>query len=330
MRIGFVYDLRDDYLAEGFTAEEVVEFDTRETLGHIEGSLIRLGHEVERVGRGQQLARRLAQGQRWDMVFSIAEGLQGRSREAQVPAVLELFDQPYLFSDPLTMALTLDKSMAKRVVASAGIPTAPWRVVASPDEIDAIDLEMPLFVKPLWEGTGKGCDVNSLVRERKALPGVIRAKLERYRQPVLVETFLSGREFTVGFIGNVPDVHVLGVMEIVLNARADAEVYTMTNKELSESRVDYHRADDAVGEQVVALGRAAFAALGCRDVARLDFRCDARGNPYFLEANPLPGMHRTHSDLPIIAGLMKVTYDELMAMIVTAGCQRLSIPQQPG
>ncbi|MBF0146818.1 MAG: D-alanine--D-alanine ligase [Magnetococcales bacterium] len=323
MRIGFVYDLRDDYLKEGFSAEDVVEFDTGDTLNHIEEALNRLGHEVERIGRGQQLARHLVQGRRWDAVFSIAEGLHGRSREAQVPAVLELFGQPYLFSDPLTMALTLDKAMAKRVVHAAGIPTAPWRVVSSMAEVASIDLPLPLFVKPLWEGTGKGCDLQSLVRDRDALPRVIAAKLERFRQPVLVETFLSGREFTVGLIGNAPDVRPLGVMEIHLNDQADAEVYTMTNKELSESRVSYRRVTDALGERIIQLGQEAFMALGCRDVARLDFRCDAAGNPHFLEANPLPGLHRTHSDLPIIAGLVGVSYDDLLGMILEAGRRRL-------
>ncbi|HIJ85977.1 MAG TPA: D-alanine--D-alanine ligase [Magnetococcales bacterium] len=323
MRVGFVYDLRDDYLREGFSAEEVVEFDTGDTLDHIEGALGRLGCEVERVGRGQQLARRLAQGKRWDLVLSIAEGMHGRSREAQVPAVLEMFGQPYLFSDPLTMALTLDKAMAKRVIHAAGIPTARWRVVSRPEEIENIDLPLPLFVKPLWEGTGKGCDLQSLVRDKAVLPGVIVAKLERFRQPVLVETFLSGREFTVGLIGNAPDIQPLGVMEICLNDQADAEVYTMTNKELSEARVEYRLVTDSLGERIVQLGREAFVALGCRDVARLDFRCDAAGNPHFLEANPLPGLHKTHSDLPIIAGLAGVGYDDLMGMILQAGRGRL-------
>ncbi|MBF0109094.1 MAG: D-alanine--D-alanine ligase [Magnetococcales bacterium] len=323
MRVGFVYDLRDDYLREGFSPEEVVEFDTRETLDHIEGALLRLGYTVERVGRGRELARRLADGARWDLVFSIAEGVRGRSREAQVPAVLEMFDQPYLFSDPLTMALTLDKAMAKRVIHSSGIPTPPWRVVSSLDDLPAIDLPFPLFVKPLSEGTGKGCDLESLVRDRESLPRIVAAKLERFRQPVLVETFLSGREFTVGLIGNGPRPEPLGVMEILLNDQADAEVYTMTNKELSEDRVSYRLVTGFLGDRIVHLGQAAFLALGCRDVARIDFRCDAAGNPCFLEANPLPGLHRTHSDLPIIAGLAGVTYDDLMGRILAAGRQRL-------
>ncbi|HAT48790.1 MAG: ATP-grasp domain-containing protein [Nitrospirae bacterium] len=323
MRVGFVYDLRDDYLREGYSAEDVVEFDTGATLDHIDGALTRLGHSVERIGRGQQLARRLVEGTRWDLVLSIAEGLHGRSREAQVPALLEMFGQPYLFSDPLTMALTLDKAMAKRVIHTAGIPTAPWCVVNSLDDIAQINLPFPLFVKPLWEGTGKGCDLQSLVRDKKELPGIVAAKLERFRQPVLVETFLSGREFTVALIGNTPDIRPLGIMEIFLNDQADAEIYTMTNKELSEARVTYQLAKDSVGDRIVQLGREAFMALGCRDVARIDFRCDAAGHPYFLEANPLPGLHQTHSDLPIIAGLVGVAYDDMLGMILEAGRKRL-------
>src|SRR5687767_8543906 len=163
MLIGFVYDLRDEYLDLGYPELEVAEFDTPSTIAEIEAAFVRLGHDVDRVGRGQALAARLVAGERWDLVFSIAEGLAGRSREAQVPALCELFGQPYVFSDPLTMAATLDKGVAKRIVRDHGLPTAPFAVLRSGEAAGGIDLPFPLFVKPVAEGTGKGCEAASRV-----------------------------------------------------------------------------------------------------------------------------------------------------------------------
>ena len=174
MRIALVYDLRDDYRALGFSEEEIAEFDNIDTIDQLEGALRALRCEVVRVGRGQVLAARLAAGERFDLVFSIAEGLKGRSREAQVPALCELFDQPYLLSDPLTSAVALDKAVAKRLVRDAGVPTPAFMVAAS----DASELagwsEFPAFVKPIAEGTGKGCESASVVHTSQELAAASR------------------------------------------------------------------------------------------------------------------------------------------------------------
>jgi len=211
MRIALVYDLRDDYRALGHSEEEIAEFDNIDTIDQLEGALRALRCEVVRVGRGQVLAARLAAGERFDLVFSIAEGLKGRSREAQVPALCELFDQPYLLSDPLTSAVALDKAVAKRLVRAAGVPTPAFRVASS----DASELsgwsEFPAFVKPIAEGTGKGCESASVVNSWEELAAAAAKLLTRYHQPVLVETYLPGREFTVGIVGNGEDAAVLGV-----------------------------------------------------------------------------------------------------------------------
>ncbi|WP_204377233.1 hypothetical protein [Methyloceanibacter superfactus] len=158
MRIALVYDLRDDYRALGFSEDEVAEFDSIDTIDQLAGALETLGCETIRVGRGQALAARLVAGERFDLVFSIAEGVKGRAREAQVPALCELFDQPYLFSDPLTMAASLDKAIAKRLVRDAGVLTPAFAVAErSAAEVGGWDA-FPAFVKPLAEGTGKGCE----------------------------------------------------------------------------------------------------------------------------------------------------------------------------
>ncbi|MGD9867603.1 MAG: hypothetical protein AB7U38_06355 [Hyphomicrobiales bacterium] len=325
MRIGFVYDLRDDYLGEGYSEEAVAEFDTPDTIAKIAAALERLGATVERVGNGRELAARLVSGARWDLVFSIAEGLSGRSREAQVPALCELFGQAYVFSDRLTCAATLDKAVAKRIVRDAGILTAPFAVLHNAREAGQLELGYPLFVKPLAEGTGKGCEAASRVQDAAALEKFARKLIRKFGQPVLVESFLPGREFTVGIVGNGARAQAVGVVEIVVKPNGVDDVYSFSNKENCETRVEYRLATDAGAKAVGIAALAAYRALECRDAARLDFRCDASGQPHFLEANPLAGLHPEHSDLPICATLSGRTYEWLMAGIVNAAAARYGI-----
>ncbi|MEZ5670670.1 MAG: D-alanine--D-alanine ligase [Alphaproteobacteria bacterium] len=326
MRVGLTYDLRDDYRGCcGFSEEQLAEFDSPETIAAIEAALVGLGHAVVRIGHVRALAQRLVAGDRWDLVFNIAEGVHGRSREAQVPALLEAFGVPYTFSDPLTQAAGLDKAVAKRLVRDAGVPTAPFALIADDNDARACALPYPLFVKPVAEGTGKGCTAASKVTGAKALARVARALRDRFAQPAIAETFLPGREFTVGIVGNGAAARVIGVLEILLREGAEAEVYTYENKELCESRVTYALADDAEARAAGASALAAYRALDCRDAARIDMRSDAAGVPQFLEVNTLPGMHPTHSDLPILAGQAGMAYDALIAAIMEAAGTRLRL-----
>ncbi|MDA1097847.1 MAG: D-alanine--D-alanine ligase [Proteobacteria bacterium] len=320
-----MYDLRDDYLALGFSDEQTAEFDKRETINQITEALSGLGYAVEPIGHGRRLAAALSNGQRWDLVFSIAEGVRGRSREAQVPALCELFDQAYVFSDPLTMAVTLDKAMAKRIVRDCGIATAPFVVLESGSETLADWNHYPAFVKPLAEGTGKGCELASLVDNEAELRAAAMSLILRFGQPALVEAYLPGREFTVGIIGNGAHAHVIGTMEILLNADAEPGVYSYTNKEEWERLVTYRRADDEEAGRAADCALAAYRALGCHDAARLDLRSDRTGTPVFLEANPIAGLNMTHSDLPMLAAQNGITYADLLAMIVTAAVERYEI-----
>src|SRR5262249_2291128 len=186
MRVGLTFDLRDHYLAAGYSAEDTAEFDSIETIDSLTGALERLGLEVDRIGTVRQLAQRLGAGERWGPGFKLAEGLKGVGREAQVPALLDAYDIPYTFSDPLVMALALHKGVAKRVARDCGVPTAPFAVVESMADLAAIDLPFPLFAKPIAEGTGKGVTPASRVIHRAPLPQLCRQLLARYRQPVLV------------------------------------------------------------------------------------------------------------------------------------------------
>jgi D-alanine-D-alanine ligase len=322
LRIALCYDLKSDYLAAGLLPKDVMEFDEEETVAAIEGGLRQLGQRPERVGRGVELARRLAAGERWDLVFNIAEGVRGRSREAQVPAVCELFDQPYTFSDPLTCALTLDKALAKRLMRDHGLRTAPFAVVERPEDAAAVDLAPPLFVKPVAEGSSKGVTRRSRIDGRDELAASCAELLRDFGQPVLVETYLPGREVTVGIVGNGDGARVVGIMEVTFRAGNDA-AYTADNKREFETRVEYQLLDgEPLAQRAREMALAAYAALGCRDVARVDLRCDAAGEPCFLEVNPLPGLHPTYSDLPIMAGRAGLTYAELLGRIVDAAARR--------
>ncbi len=331
MRIGFVYDLRDDYRALGFSEEALAEFDTADTINEIEASLTRLGHDVERVGHGRSLAAQLVAGARWDLVFSIAEGVSGRSREAQVPALLELFGHPYAFSDPLTMAATLDKGVAKRIVRDSGVATAPFWAAADAAQADSLPIAYPAFVKPIAEGTGKGCDNRSRVDDRASLLREVDRLTRRFEQPVLIETYLPGREFTVGILGNGDDAHVAGVMEISVRQDAEDNVYSFENKEKCEAFVSYALAHDREAGIAGERALAAYHALGCRDAARIDLKSDAAGFPQFLEVNPLPGLHPSHSDLPMLAAMAGIPFDSLIGTIVDAARGRYALAQaSPG
>ncbi|MGD8562328.1 MAG: D-alanine--D-alanine ligase [Desulfarculaceae bacterium] len=325
MLVGLTYDLRPDYLALGFSGEEVAEFDSPATVDAIEKTLRSLGLRTDRVGNLKNLVERLALGASWDLVFNIAEGLNGFGRESQVPALLDYYGVPYTFSDPLTMAVTLHKGMAKTMVRAQGVATPDFAVVESEAQAAAIDLPFPLFAKPVAEGTGRGVNPASKAGSREELAAVCRELLERYQQPVLVETFLPGREFTVGILGSGEEARSVGVMEVELLQGAEAEVYSYLNKEECESRVRYTLADDLQARRAAQTALRAYRALGCRDAGRVDLRCDAFGVPNFMEVNPLAGMHPEHSDLPILCSLAGLSYRQLIAGIVESACRRLPV-----
>jgi D-alanine-D-alanine ligase len=324
VRIGLTYDLKDDYLALGFSAQEVAEFDSPTTIAAIETALLGLGHEVERVGHVRALAERLVAGWRCDLVFNIAEGVTGFGRESQVPALLEAYGIPYTFSDPLVCALTLHKGMAKHVARACGVPTPSFTVVASAEEAAAVTLPLPLFVKPVAEGSSKGVTAKSLVTTHASLVELCADLLARYRQPVLVEEFLSGREFTVGMLGTGATARVLATLEVVLRDGADAAGYSYRNKTEWQNLVEYRLLDRGpLGAEVEAVALATWRCLGCRDAGRVDVRLDGAGRAQMLEVNPLAGLTPGYSDLPIMAELAGIDYRALIGEIVRCAKARL-------
>jgi D-alanine-D-alanine ligase len=326
MLIGLTYDLRADYLAAGFGEEETAEFDRPDTIDSIEAALQQLGHRTERIGHALALAGRLARGQRWDLVFNIAEGLAGVSREAQVPAMLEAFQIPCTFSDPLVSALTLDKATTKRVLRDLGLPTAPFVVIESVGGLAHCEMAFPAFVKPLAEGTAKGIDGRSRVDSARQLKPAVKRVLDEFRQPALVEAYLPGREFTVGITGTGPSAEAVGTLEIVLLPAAEPHSYTYVNKERCEELCQFPLAPQEWAAQAEDLALAAWRGLGCRDAGRVDLRADANGKLQILELNPLPGLHPSHSDLPMICTAVGMPYLELIKRIVSSAEARVRAP----
>lgn len=333
MRVGLTYDLRETYLAEGYGEEETAEFDRPDTIDAIAGALEQLGHHVDRVGHARQLVSRLAAGDRWDLVFNICEGLAGAGRESQVPALLDLYRIPYTFADPCVMAVCLHKGFTKAVVRESGVPTPRSAVVAPPRDaelsgptsLDGLRLAYPLFAKPVAEGTGKGVTPLSRVADPQELRATCERLWREFRQPVLIEEYLPGREFTVGLLGTGDEARALGTLEIVLREQAEQGVYSYVNKERCEELVEYRlvraQDDNEVAEaERIALN--AWRTLGCRDGGRIDLRSDAQGRPQFIECNPLAGLHPHHSDLPMLATAVGMDYAELIRQIVDSAVRR--------
>lgn len=323
MLVGLTYDLRSDYLKEGFSEEETAEFDRESTIEAIESSLQQLGYATVRIGHVRQLIQKLAGGGRWDLVFNICEGMHGIGREAQVPALLDAFSIPYVFSDPLVLALTLHKGMTKHVVRDCGVPTPDFAVVTDKADISSVNLPYPLFVKPLGEGTGKGIDPRSKVNDRDQLEKACLELLPRFDQGLIIETYLPGREFTVGIVGTGVKARSVGVLEVILNTEAEVNAYSYLNKEECEERVVYRILEDALAKRCSEVSLKAWRALNCRDGGRVDLRLDANGNPGFMEVNPLAGLHPEHSDLPIICNLQGIPYLQLMKWIMDSAVERV-------
>jgi len=322
MLIGLTYDLRDEYLSMGYSEEDTAEFDREDTIISIENALTSLGYQTDRIGHVMNLVQRLSRGDRWDIVFNIAEGLYGSGREAQVPALLDAYCIPYVFSGPLVLALTLDKALTKIIIRDAGVATPDHVVVYSIDDIKGINMPFPLFAKPLAEGTGKGINPDSVITSPEQLERICSNLLAQYHQPVLVEKYLSGREFTAGIVGTGDKAKCVGVMEIILKDNAEKGVYSYVNKEECEERIIYTLTDKEAVDACSALALKAWRAIRAEDAGRVDIRFDEHGKAHFLEVNPLAGIHPEHSDLPILAGLNGIPYLSLMKMIMDSAVEK--------
>jgi len=328
MKIGITYDLKEELAAEANLPEEAFEeYDSLETIDALSGAIASQGHEVVRLGGGRGFLENIL-GSRVDLVFNISEGLGNyRSREAQVPSVLEMLGVPYSGSDPLTLAISLEKPLTKEIVSNAGVTTPRWRVIRSLSEMDGLDwsgFPFPVFAKPAHEGSSKGIRRASRVSTPAELWSLVQTQMASYAQPMMVEEFIPGEEVTVGMAGNSPP-QILGIMRVVPRTEQDYFVYSIEVKRHWREMVRYECPACLPPATVSRIREAClrvYQALGVRDLARLDFRIAPDGTPYFLEINPLPGLNPQSGDIVLMSGMMGISYNQLVVNILNAALKR--------
>jgi D-alanine-D-alanine ligase len=329
MRIGLAYDLKSAVPLDKAAPEDALEeYDSRETVENIAAALEAAGHSVVLLGGGEEFLDNIRR-EPVDIVFNIAEGRDSsRSRESQVPAILEMLGIPYTGSDSHCLTVCLDKPLAKKLVTAEGVATPQWQVINDEEELGKVSWEQfpfPAIVKPAYEGSSKGIRLTSVVENREQMTREASRLLNDYHQPVMVEEFITGDEVTVGVIGNDPP-QVVGIMRILPRKRDGHFVYSLEVKRDYLNLVDYEcppRMTEEINQRIALASLKVFKILGCRDFARIDFRIGPDGVPYFLEINPLPGLG-TYSDLIIMTKKLGWTHQGLIQAVFEAALKRYS------
>ncbi|MDD5191412.1 MAG: ATP-grasp domain-containing protein, partial [Dehalococcoidales bacterium] len=327
MRVGLAYDLKQSVTLKNSAPDDALEeYDSPLTIEYIRKAIESAGHTIVKLGGGREFLQNVLREQ-VDIVFNISEGRgTHRSREAQVPSVLEMLDIPYTGSDPLCLAVALDKPLTKKLAALDGIITPKWVTVSNRQELAAVDWKsfpFPAIAKPAFEGSSKGVHATSLVDSPDQALTSIEAMLATYQQPVMVEQFIDGDEITVGMVGNEP-TKVIGMMRILPRDRKDRFVYSVEVKRDWKNLVDYEapvKMKKSILDKIEKASLRTFRLLGCRDFARIDFRVSKDGIPYMLEINPLPGLG-DYSDLIIMSQKLGWTHESLIVAVFNAALKR--------
>jgi D-alanine-D-alanine ligase len=319
MKVGLTYDLRSWYLDRGYSMEDTAEFDKQETVDAIDKALRTMGFETEPAGNCFQLIDALATGKRWDIVFNIAEGLYGDGRESVVPAILDQYKIPYVFSGPVVLGISLNKYLTRLIGSAAGVPVSPGMLITTKADIEKCKLEYPLFIKPVSEGTGKGITEKSMLHSPVDLKKRAEYILKRYNQPALVEEYLPGREFTVGVIGSGDETIAIGGMEIKCMNNFP---YSVEYKENYQEFCKYIPMAEELSAECKTVALNVWKAMGGVDGGRVDVKADRNGRICFMEVNPLAGLHPVHSDLPILARMGNIDYQTLIEMIMKSALKR--------
>ena len=329
VKVGVTYNLKHAEQTATAAPDAQAEYDSMDTVLAIAAAIRSHGHQTVLLEADQTLPARLL-AEKPDLVFNIAEGCGGRAREAQVPALLDLFEIPFTGSDATTLCLSLDKALTKRVLSTYRIPTPRYRLFSPGAPVHTSGLSYPAIVKPNAEGSSKGIADVCIATDAKALKQLVEKNFALYGGDVLVEEFLCGREFTIGVLGNGESLRVFPPMEIVYHASpiAGYNVYNYTVKQEYEKFVSYHCPAEIPAEmeqELIRLSKTIFLALGCRDFARIDFRADESGKLYFIEINPLPGLAPHYSDFPMLAEFCGMPHKELVYAVLRAGAERAGI-----
>ena len=310
------------------------EWDEPETIEAVANALEGVG-EVIRLEADQNFPRRVMEAKP-DFVFNIAEGLYGVNRESHVPSICEFLGIPYHASDPLSLALTLHKGRAKEIMAYYGVPTAPFVVANTRADARNVNLPFPLFAKPAMEGSGKGITEKSLCTNRAKLVQEVGDLLDTYQEPVLIESWLPGQEFTVPIMGNGKEARCLPLVGMRWEALplGAKPIYGYEAKWLwdtPEHPLDLFECPADISKELARDVRSAavsaYRVLGCRDWCRVDVRCDAAGRPMVVELNPLPGIlpnPQDNSCFPKAARAAGMSYDTLIQTVADIAWRRIS------
>lgn len=321
--VGLTYDLRDEYVfKEGDPADANAEFDHKDTIKVISEAIESAGHKVVRIGSVHNLLCKLKR-LKVDIVFNIAEGIFGRNRESQVPIILEMMGIPFVGADGLTQGLTLDKVMAKKVLISEGIPTPRFFEISNLESIDGAGLSYPLIVKPRYEGSSKGINESSIVKDICQLRRQAEWIIRTYKQPALVEKFITGSEFTVPIIGNERP-EVLPVVQIRIDGKLYLGDLCYTFSRIRSDTLSYvcpAQISKGLEKKIKEAALKAYQAVECRDFGRVDIRADKKGNPYILEINPLPSLS-TADVFMTISQYLGISYNEMINKILNHALER--------
>jgi len=329
-RIGLTYNVKTEYLFKpGDPPDANAEFDHPDTIGVIEEAIQSGGHRVVRLGNAQELLAHLDRLKGIDLVFNIAEGDEGRNRESQVPILLEMMGVPFVGGDGLTLGMTLDKVITKKLLIAEGVPTPRFAELACPENSWQVELTYPLIVKPRYEGSSKGVRATSLVATPEELARQVKWVMETYRQPALVEEFIEGREFTVAIIGNTPPT-VQPIVQIKIEGQLELGrlFYTFDHIRSGADYVCPARIDAALRRRLEEVALRTYQAVECRDFGRVDIRVDRQGHPYVLEINPLPSLS-TEDVFTFVAKAQGLTYNQILTQILDAALVRCGLVAAP-
>jgi len=325
--VGLTYDLKTDYeFKKNDPPDANAEFDHPSTIKVIISAIESQGFKVKRIGNATDLLSNM-DNLKVDIVFNISEGVIGRNRESQVPILLEMAGIPFVGADALTLGLTLDKVMAKKIFIAERIPTPSFFEIKSMENfIDTDHMKFPMIVKPRFEGSSKGLTESSRVENMGELKKQAEYIINAYKQPALVEEFISGQEFTVAVIGNDP-AEAMPAVQIKIDGRLKLNDKFYTFARITSDRLEYvcpARINQELNEKLKDLAVKTYNAVECRDFGRVDFRVDADGNPYVLEINPLPSLS-TEDVFPLFAKAIGITYEEALGRILNCALKRYNL-----
>ncbi len=322
-RIGLTFNLKKNVVSQA--PDNEAEYDNIETVLAIKNALEGAGLSVLLMEADEQMPSLLAQ-HTVDIVFNIAEGIQGRGREAEVPAILNYFRIPFTGSDETTLCIALDKALTKRLLASYHIRTPKYFVVSKENKKHVRTARFPVIVKPNAEGSSKGISDVAIASGSDELGALLEDNFRLYGQDMLVEEYIHGREFTVGILGNGSDMRVFAPMEIIyLNKENRYNIYSFNVKKDYQRLIRYEcpaKISPEAEAEMMGMAKKIYGILQCRDFSRVDFRLSEDGKPYFIEINPLPGLAPGYSDFPMIAEFNGIDYDSLVRAVLSSALKR--------